>query len=1062
VTTYTWTTGTGGDWATSANWTPTGIPDANDAAAVIGAPGAGYTVTIAAGESEIVNQFTIGNDFIGGDQAATPTLEIAGTLQLAGSDATSAFLQGALLVDNSGVVDGAGGLGAAYLPGPFFNFTNNGTLIANAGSTTGLFVLSAFTNNGTLLANSGGLWVEGPSFSNLSGTTLTGGSYIVQGPTAGTDNEIGFDINPGSGPGTDIVTDAANIVLDGAATEIQVYNGGFQPLETQLETISNTGSLQLLSGRGYQTTNALTDDGLLNLQGGSLATGGLTIGNTGLFEGFGVVSGSVSDDGGIIANGGALYIPGAIGGTGSLTIGPGSSLSLAGADPSTVANNGVVFDTAGLLDINALTGSGTLVVQSGGTLELNAPTSETIVFSGDNAKVVLETPLLYSGTLVGFGPDDTLVLNGLSADAATVVNGDTLAVIAHGATVDTLALSGDYTGATFTAGTVGATAVITNIAGAPPRDDMPFTISLSDTAGLTTGQEDAIVNDLSAAALDWAQYVTGHAPLRIQLNITSGAHGSELASGGFASSIDSGETINGETIVIPSSIYALTTGNYVAGSTADVVVNLPLSTGELDSAGGLFVDPDPLAPDDPVPSNEFDLLSVFRHELAHGLGFGGLTTQDGGLGPDATLFDAYIQDTVVNGNTITAANFVGPNAEAAYGAFLGTNSPTPVPLTLLNNGENFAHVANLSTDPLAQDLMSGIGIGEGQVRDISSVDLAMLQDVGLPVTAPIICFLRGTHIATPAGEVPVECLNIGDLVLTRTGAARPIVWIGIGRVLATRGRRSAATPVIVRKGALADNVPHHDLRVTKAHALYFDGALIPVEFLVNHRSILWDDRAQEVELFHIELETHDILLANRAAAESYRDDGNRWLFRNANSGWHLPPQEPCAPVLTGGRLVDALWLRILERAGPRPGWVLTEDPDLHLQVAGDRVDAALHHSTAHIFRLPGRPIDVRIVSQAGVPAELGLARDARLLGVALRRIALRQGTRFRIVEAADPVLAEGFHAYETDSGLRWTNGDAALPAALFDGFDGPLELVLHVGCTTRYPSLGDAAVRGAA
>ncbi|MGA3401867.1 MAG: hypothetical protein ABSC95_21855, partial [Acetobacteraceae bacterium] len=76
--------------------------------------------------------------------------------------------------------------------------------------------------------------------------------------------------------------------------------------------------------------------------------------------------------------------------------------------------------------------------------------------------------------------------------------------------------------------------------------------------------------------------------------------------------------------------------------------------------------------------------------------------------------------------------------------------------------------------------------------------------------------------------------------------------------------------------------------------------------------------------------------------------------------------------------------------------------------------------------------------------------------------ALRQGTRFRIVEAADPVLAEGFHAYETDSGLRWTNGDAALPAALFDGFDGPLELVLHVGCTTRYPSLGDAAVRGAA
>ena len=60
------------------------------------------------------------------------------------------------------------------------------------------------------------------------------------------------------------------------------------------------------------------------------------------------------------------------------------------------------------------------------------------------------------------------------------------------------------------------------------------------------------------------------------------------------------------------------------------------------------------------------------------------------------------------------------------------------------------------------------------------------------------------------------------------------------------GRRSAATPVVVRKGALADNVPYRDLRVTKGHSLFLDGVLIPVEFLVNHRSIQWDDRAREV------------------------------------------------------------------------------------------------------------------------------------------------------------------------------------------------------------------------
>jgi hypothetical protein len=79
-----------------------------------------------------------------------------------------------------------------------------------------------------------------------------------------------------------------------------------------------------------------------------------------------------------------------------------------------------------------------------------------------------------------------------------------------------------------------------------------------------------------------------------------------------------------------------------------------------------------------------------------------------------------------------------------------------------------------------------------------------------------------------------------------------------------------------------------------------DDVLIPVEFLVNHRSILWDDPAQRMRIDHVELETHDVLMANGAPAESYRDDGTRWLFTNANAGWSLPPQAPCVPVLTGG------------------------------------------------------------------------------------------------------------------------------------------------------------------
>jgi collagen type I alpha len=354
------------------------------------------------------------------------------------------------------------------------------------------------------------------------------------------------------------------------------------------------------------------------------------------------------------------------------------------------------------------------------------------------------------------------------------------------------------------------------------------------------------------------------------------------------------------------------------------------------------------------------------------------------------------------------------------------------------------------------------GTGAKIPLDIPAHDLSDFQfafnssndTTTLTTEAP--CYLRGTLILTDRGEVPVEDLKIGDRVITLSGKARPIVWIGMGRTLVTRGRRCAATPIKVCRSALADNIPHRDLRITKGHSLFLEGVLVPAEFLVNHRSILWDDHAQAVEYYHIELVTHDVLLADGAPAETYRDDGNRWLFQNANSGWDQPAKEPCAPVLTGGPIVDAIWRRLLEQAGSRPGLPLTDDPDLHLLADGERLNPLSRFTGRFLFRLPRQPRRVRVASRAGAPAELGLARDPRVLGVAMRQIRLWHGARVRVVAASDPALAHGFHGYEPDEDVRWTDGNALLPPDWFTGPAAVTELELLTHGAMRYPLIPEA------
>lgn len=194
------------------------------------------------------------------------------------------------------------------------------------------------------------------------------------------------------------------------------------------------------------------------------------------------------------------------------------------------------------------------------------------------------------------------------------------------------------------------------------------------------------------------------------------------------------------------------------------------------------------------------------------------------------------------------------------------------------------------------------------------------RDRRAPVARPspprdrVLCFAAGTRINTAQGEIPVEDLRPGDLVMTVHGGPllQPLVWVGRMDVDVGRLRnRAAIAPILFHAGALGPGVPHSDLRVSPNHAMFLGGRLVPAALLVNGTTIVQESWCRHVAYHHIELAEHGLVLAEGAVSETYLDAGNRYLFDNAeiapiavDFGAHRALRRggaiPCAPLLAAG------------------------------------------------------------------------------------------------------------------------------------------------------------------
>jgi hypothetical protein len=249
---------------------------------------------------------------------------------------------------------------------------------------------------------------------------------------------------------------------------------------------------------------------------------------------------------------------------------------------------------------------------------------------------------------------------------------------------------------------------------------MQFNISFStdstaspDVGQLTDAEKQAVLDTMNAAATIWSWYLTAqNITLDLVIKIANSAFsGNTVAEGGptgFYTTMTSGVKIYdavGDT--------KLEGGPDRNGTSPDIGITLTVNS----IRNLLYFRPTPTATvaSAAIPSTRADALSVFLHEIGHGLGLASLsqTVNDATFATDKSTYDSFIN---------SSSQFTGAHAMAAVSA-------GPIQL----DPASIAHL--LKSGAYGSDLMA-TSITDGTVNRVSALDLGMLQDIGVPLRAP--------------------------------------------------------------------------------------------------------------------------------------------------------------------------------------------------------------------------------------------------------------------------------------------------------------------------------------
>ncbi len=463
---FSWIGTSGGAWSGTGNWADTSAA-INPATTVPGAPtpvtiagASGSSSLLISGGGRAASLGSTGNLTLGGSYVFNGALTV-GSLTAAPPNST-ALVSGALALAASGSLSAA----SVTIIGGSLSLGSGATL-----STTGMMALG--TNAGTYFSYNGGYL---PTFDAIAIANLGAGSGLSVGGAfvlnEGTLNDAGGIVAVTGSFSLGAAATPSNVTPQsyGGAGALQVSAGGTVSLGGAMTTpngnITVRGTGSKLTVAGALTTLATgTTGNITAATGGTIRFAGLTLTNAALdhvpVQSLVVDTTSSIEVG---TTGGAAL--------GAITVDPGSTLTVS-AVASFVGNlvdNGLVAITSGTLSqLGSVSGSGTISIGTGTSLVLggNVDAATTIRFAGTSATLTIgsqagsaATPDVVAGSVANFQQGDSIVLDvPVTSVSFTAVTGQLVLANASG-TVETLTMSGSFSGQSFIATSTSNSATI--------------------------------------------------------------------------------------------------------------------------------------------------------------------------------------------------------------------------------------------------------------------------------------------------------------------------------------------------------------------------------------------------------------------------------------------------------------------------------------------------------------------------------------------------------------------------------------------------------------------------